>query len=134
LTLEQLNENFVLHQRLERAYDMMESLRDRAGLRAASLSAMPKGQEVSDRVGEIAAAAADLSQRIRELEDLTEQGDAAVRQFANTLPDERVQQTVLLRFVACLSWEKTAELLGPRYSSRGLQKLLRRTLGEDQAP
>jgi len=122
--LEDLNRNLELHKQLNLAYDMAQSIRDRAGLRAASINAMPRGSDVADHVGEIAAAAADLDQSIRALEEQVDAGDRAVREFANRAGDVRVQQIIQLRFIACLTWERIAELLGPRYSAASCSRLL----------
>ncbi len=126
--LDELNRNRELHKQLEMAYEMAQSIRDRAGLRATSMNAMPRGSGISDHVGEIAAAAADLDQRIREIEDQVEAGDQAIRAFANSTGDVRLQQIIQFRYIACLTWERTAELMGDRYTPSGCRRLLHKFL------
>lgn len=134
MDMDTLKHNLELHRQLDMAYEMAQSIRDRGGLRAASLSAMPRGSDVADRVGEIAIAAADLDARIKDLEDQVEAGDQAVRAFANQAGDVRVQQIILLRFVACLTWEQVAAMLGERYDASRCRRILSRYMEERARP
>ena len=130
MDLETLNKNIQLHERLDRAYEMAESLRQRAGLQAVSMDGMPHGSDVSDRVGSIAIAVADLMARIQTLEDLVEAGDNEVREFANSLEDERVQMAVQMRFIACMTWTQTSDALCLN-SEDSAKRLVYRELGMD---
>ena len=111
MNLETLNENIRRHERLDRAYEMVESMRQKAGLHAVSLDGMPRGTDISDKVGSVAIAVADLMTKIEALEDAVEAGDNQIRDFANSLDDERTQMAVQLRFISGLTWSKTADVL-----------------------
>jgi len=124
MTLQELNENIRLHERLDRAYDMAQSLREKADLQAPKLDGLPHGSDVADKVGNIAIAIADLDARIRELEDQVEANDDAIRTFANTFPDERLQMAIQMRFISCFTWETTAALLGDRYTENSVKRLV----------
>jgi len=69
-------------------------------------------------------AIADLDARIRELEDQVEANDDAIRTFANTFPDERLQMAIQMRFISCFTWETTAALLGDRYTENSVKRLV----------
>jgi len=124
MTLQELNENIRLHERLDRAYDMAQSLREKADLQAPKLDGLPHGSDVADKVGNIAIAIADLDARIRELEDQVEANDDAIRTFANTFPDERLQMAIQMRFISCFTWETTAALLGDWYTENSVKRLV----------
>ena len=113
MDMQTLNRNIRLHERLDRAYEMLQSLRDRAYPQAQNLDGMPHGTDVGDKVGNLAIAIADLSSRIEELEDQLDQGDDEIRAFANTFEDERLQMAIQVRFINGFTWSETAELLGP---------------------
>ena len=89
---------------------------------------MPSGSDVSDPTGSIGAMLADLSARIKDLEDRVDAGDKAVREFANSIADERVQMAVQMRFISCMTWPKVAEYLGIS-SDKWLQQLVSKELG-----
>ena len=112
MDLQELNRNIRLHERLDRAYEMIESLREKADLQAPNMDGMPHGTDVSDKVGNIAAAIADLTTRIEELEDQIEANDEAIRNFANTFDDERVQMAIQMRFINGFTWSTVSDVLG----------------------
>ena len=124
MDLRELNENIRRHERLDRAYEMLQSLREKADVQAPNMDGMPHGTDVSDKVGNLAVAMADLSARIDVLEDQTDAGDDAIREFANTFDDERLQMVIQLRFISCFTWSQTADLLGPAYTANGVRKLV----------
>ncbi len=122
--LQALNRNIQLHERLERAYDMVESLRERAYPGGQNLDGMPRGTDVSDKVGNLAIQIADLTARIEWLEEETEKGDEEIRKFANSFDDERLQMIIQARFISCFTWSDTADLLGPAFTEKGVKRLL----------
>ena len=124
MNLHDLDRNIKLHERLDRAYDMVESLREKADVQSPNMDGMPHGTDVADKVGNIAVAIADLNARIQWLEDETEKGDEAVREYANTFEDERIQMAIQTRYIGCFSWADTAMLLGPRYSGKSIRRLV----------
>ena len=124
MDLQELNQNIKLHERLDRAYEMLESLREKADLQSPRMDGMPHGTDVADKVGNIAIAIADLEARIDTLEDMIEANDDKIRAFANTLEDERIQMAIQMRFISGFTWSATAELLGPRYSENGVKQLV----------
>ena len=124
MDLQELNENIRLHERLDRAYEMLESMREKADLQAPKMDGMPHGTDVSDKVGNIAIAIADLESRIDALEDMIAENDEKIRAFANTLEDERLQMAVQHRFISGFTWGVTAELMGPRYTENGVKQMV----------
>ena len=128
MTLQELNDNIKLHERLDRAYDMAQSLREKADLQAPVVDGLPHGTDVSDKVGNIAIAIADLDERINDLEDQLYLADDKVRRFANSFEDERVQAAIQLRYISGFTWEIVAELLGSEYTDDALRRLVYRSI------
>lgn len=124
MDLHELNRNIQLHERLDRAYEMVESLRDRVYPQTQNLDGMPHGTDVSDQVGNLAIQIADLTARIDRLEEETEKGDREIREFADSFSDERIQMAIQLRFISGFTWSATAELMGPRYTGNGVKQLV----------
>jgi hypothetical protein len=124
MELRELNQNITLHERLDRAYEMLESLQAKADLQATKMDGMPHGTDVSDKVGNIAIAIADLKARIDVLEDMIAENDEKIRAFANTLADERIQMAIQMRFISGFTWSGTAELLGPRFTENSVKRLV----------
>lgn len=122
MDLQTMTKNIARHERLDRAYEMIEALKAKAHPGGMNLDGMPRGTDVSDKVGNLAIQIADLSARIAQLEDETEAADDAIREFANSFEDERVQQAIQAHFISCFSWNATAELLGPKYTGKGIRK------------
>ena len=136
MDLQTLNWNIRLHERLDRAYEMLQSLRDRAYPGAQNLDGMPRGTDVSDKVGNLAIAIADLESRIEALKTMIAENDDQIRTFANTIDDERIQMAVQLRYINGLSWTETADALGYGVSEDTIRKLCYRQIpavsGDDQ--
>ena len=124
MDLQTLNQNIRLHDRLDRAYEMLESLREKADIQATNMDGMPHGTDVSDKVGNIAIAIADLESRIDALEDLIAENDEKIRAFANMMQDERIQMAIQMRFISGFTWSATAELLGPKFTEDSVKKLI----------
>jgi hypothetical protein len=124
MNLQELNQNIALHERLDRAYEMLESLQAKADIQATKMDGMPHGTDVSDKVGNIAISIADLEARIDEMEDMIAENDEKVRDFANTFEDERLQMIIQTRFISGFTWGATAELLGPKYTENSVKRLV----------
>ena len=133
MPLQELNNNLVLHEHLDRAYDLLESLQEKAGTQAIRMDGMPHGTDISDKVGNIAIAIEDLKSRIDVLEDQAQAGDTAIRMFANSFADERIQMILQLRFISGFTWPMVAELMGPSFTTDGVRFLFDRyVLGKRQ--
>ena len=117
MTLQQLNGNRERHRQLDMAYEMLESL---------SMDGMPGKSDVSDCIGNIAIAIADLKNRISQLEDGIDIADNEIREFANSFEDVRIQQIIQHRFISGMTWEQIAELMGPQFSAHSLRQLFSR--------
>jgi len=126
MTLQQLDANRERHRQLNIAYEMLESMEDASTLHGTSMDGMPHGSGISDHVGNIAIAIADLKARISQLEDEIAVADNEIREYANSFEDVRLQQLIQHRFISSMTWDETAELMGARYTGHGLRKLFLR--------
>ena len=108
---------------------MAQSIKERAQ-QATKMNGMPGGSSVSDPTGNIGVALADLMTRIQELEDQVDAGDDRIREFANSVEDERIQMAIQMRYISCMTWTEVAEILCFK-SETGIKNLLYRRLGAD---
>ena len=123
MTLAELNRGIKLRERLNRAYDMVESLKEAAVPGAQNLSGMPHAQGVSDKIGDLAVEIADMKRRIAEMEDELEAYEDQVTAFADGTEDERVRLILRLRYIKGLTWDCVTFVCGVEESTaRGLIK------------
>ena len=112
MTRDDLNKCLELHKRLDDAYNILEALEAKAGLNGSALDGMPHGTDVSDKVGNIAIAIADMKTLIDELEDQAAVNDAAVMEFSKTFRDDRLRVAIQMRFISGFTWSEVSEILG----------------------
>ena len=129
MTKEELDRHLEQRQRLERAYDMLQSMRDTI-TQAHKLDGMPRGTDISDKVGNIAVAIADLEARIQNLEDEVYATEDEIRDFAESFEDERLQMAIVNRYINGFTWGQTAELLGESFSADWVKQLFYRAMKE----
>ena len=97
---------------------------------AHKLDGMPRGTDISDKVGNIAVAIADLEARIQHLEDEVYSTEDEIRDFAESFEDERLQMAIVSRFINGFTWGQTAELLGQNINEDWLKQLFYRAMKE----
>ena len=128
LTLQELSQQIKLRERLERDKIILNSLQEAACLGAQVLTGMPHTPGVRDKVGDLAIEIADMKERVRYLETEIKAKDKAVSDFVFGIEDARLQMIFRLRFIRCLTWQRTAEILGVDYTEDKVKKLCYRYL------
>lgn len=127
MTLQKLNKCIELRERLETAYDIVDSLKMAAYPKSPSLTGMPHSSSATDKVGDLAVEIADMMDKIQRLEDELEALENEIEIFLKTVDDERIYTIIKLRFIKALTWQEVAECLG-RYSEESVRKLCYRYL------
>lgn len=128
MTLQELSQQIKLRERLERNKEILESLEAAACPGAQVLTDMPRTPGVKDKVGDLAAEIADMKERIRFLEEEIAEKEAEVVEFIGTIEDERLRIIFRLRFVRCLTWQQTADIMGIEAGEESVRKMCSRYL------
>ena len=116
MTLEDLNQHLELREALEKAREMLASLRLAAQPGAAKLTGMPHTPGVKDKVGDLAIEIADLSARIDYMSAELSAQEPPIEAFIATVDDDQLRIILRLRFLRGLSWKEVSQVLG-RYTS-----------------
>lgn len=120
MTLEELNEHFLLRTRLNNENQTLRSLRD-AAYPKTNLDGMPRSPGFNDRVGNLAVEIADLSERVRFLEEEVNRQEKNVLAFITIIDDGNMRTILRLRFLRCLTWREVAAVIGGRNTEEGVK-------------
>ena len=111
MTLERLNEHRDLVLKLHKAMEMVSRLREKAEPHSPSLTGMPHGSGVGDKVADLAIEIADLEARCDYLKAVIAE-DKEVEDWIVAIPDDMLRLIFRLRFIRGLEWKRTADYLG----------------------
>lgn len=126
MTRKELNRCFELRNRLDIAYNTVESLKSAATPGAQVLTGMPHSSGIKDRVGDLAIEISIMNQRIKSLEDELYALEDKIHEFMDTLEDERLCLIISLRYLRGLQWNDVADMLG--ISEETAKRLCYRTI------
>lgn len=129
MTLQELSQYLKLRERLSRDEEILKSLEAAACPGAQVLTGMPHAPGVRDKVGDLAVEIADMKERIRFIEEEMAQVQSDIEAFVNSIEDERLRMIFRLRFLRCLTWQATADILGWSYTEDSVKRLCYRYLG-----
>lgn len=128
MTLQELSQYLKLRERLSRDEEILKSLEAAACPGAQVLTGMPHAPGVRDKVGDLAVEIADMKERIRFIEEEMAQAQSDIEAFVNSVEDERLRMIFRLRFLRCLTWQATADILGWSYTEDSVKRLCYRYL------
>lgn len=112
MTLEDLNQHLALREKLDKAQELLISLRAAASPGTAKLTGMPHAPGVKDKVGDLAIEIADLSSRIEFLNAELARQEPEIEAFVAEIEDLQTRIIFRLRFLRGLSWKEVSQILG----------------------
>lgn len=112
MTLEDLNQHLALREKLDKAQELLISLRAAASPGTAKLTGMPHAPGVKDKVGDLAIEIADLSSRIEFLNAELARQEPEIEDFIAEIEDDQTRLIFRLRFLRGLSWKEISQILG----------------------
>lgn len=130
MTLEDLNKHLLLREKLEKAQEMLVSLREAAQPGAARLTGMPHTPGVKDKVGDLAVEIADLSSRIEYLNAELAEQEPPIEAFIAEIDDDQTRLVFRLRFLRGLSWKEVSQILGQHTSEHSVKAVCYRFFRE----
>ena len=128
LTLREISRYSVLRSRLDRAEELLLSLREAARPGSSIIDNMPRAPGIKDKVGNLAAEIADLTERIKYLKEEMLQEEEHLTVFINSVDDERLRTIFRLKFLRDLTWMQTTEILGDNYTEEAVKAIAYRYL------
>lgn len=129
MTLLNLNHHFELIEKLTKAREMLQSLRDTAYPGASVLTGMPHTSGVKDKVGDLAAEIVDMDARVGWLEAEVKASEAMIMPFIQGIDDDQTRLIFRLRFLRGLAWKEVAAVIGGRNSEESVKMVCYRYLG-----
>lgn len=129
MTLAELNQHFELIEKLARARELLQSLRDSARPGASALTGMPHATGVKDKVGDLAAEIVDMDARVGFLEKEARASEAIIMPFIQGIDDDQTRMIFRLRFLRGLTWKEVAAVVGGRNSEESVKMVCYRYLG-----
>ena len=129
MTLAELNQHFELIEKLARARELLQSLRDSARPGAPALTGMPHATGVKDKVGDLAAVIVDMDARVGFLEKEARASEAIIMPFIQGIDDDQTRMIFRLRFLRGLTWKEVAAVVGGRNSEESVKMVCYRYLG-----
>ncbi len=129
MTLRELSRYYELQKRLERCKEMLISMEAAVHPEAQVLTGMPHATGgISDKTCGLGTAIAFLKDRIRELEEESQQAESEISTYINAVQDERMRTIFYLRFLRCLTWGEVAATIGGKNTEKGIQNACYRYL------
>ena len=127
MDLEELNQHFDLIQKLNDAKEM-HSVIEAKSLGGQALDGMPHGTGVSDKVGALASALADLKGQIEYLEKEIQRTAPPIEDFISEIEEPKLRPLFRFRFLYGLSYTDIANVLGPGTTAESVQMRFSRYL------
>ena len=121
MTLAELNQHYELIEKLDKAQELLVSLRAAAHPGASVLTGMPHTPGVKDKVGDLAIEIADLTSRIEYLTAEVEAEEPPIVAFVSGIEDDQTRMAFRLRFLRGLAWKEVSQILG-KYTSESSVK------------
>ena len=107
MDLAYLNKHLTLVERLQEAQAIYRTMEAKA-LGSQKLTGMPHGTDVTDKVSMLAAELADMSARIAYLQKQVDESAAPIKEWTDTIEDERTRMFFRYRFLYGYSWGEVA--------------------------
>ena len=125
MTLEELNTHLAALQALETAREVLASLRA-ATLSASRLDATPRTPGVGDRTAALAMKISQQKDIVASLERTVDASSVTVKEFIDSVTDNRLNVILYLRFVCGYEWAEVAEIIGGRNTENAVKSLVYR--------
>lgn len=123
MTLQELNQFFRLMEQLNKACNLLASLKDLAAPKSPVLDGLPHALDYGDNVCTLAVEIADMRARVEFLMNEVEQKRRDVERYINSIPEDQVRLIFRLRFLRGLAWGEVAAVLGGGNTENSVKKI-----------
>lgn len=111
MTLQRLNEHLNMLLQLQTAKETLSSMKAQI-LGAVNYDGMPHGHEVSRNTENLAGLLSDQLADVNRLEAMVDKSEKEVREFIESIEDNRTKVIFKLRFLCGFKWEAVAVMIG----------------------
>ena len=111
MTLQRLNEHLNMLLQLQTAKETLSSMKAQI-LGAVNYDGMPHGHEVSRNTENLASLLSDQLADVNRLEAMGDKSEKEVREFIDSIEDNRTKVIFKLRFLCGFKWEAVAVMIG----------------------
>lgn len=111
MTLQRLNEHLNMLLQLQTAKETLSSMKAQI-LGAVNYDGMPHGHEVSRNTENLSILLSAQLADVNRLEAMVEQSEKEIREFVDSIEDNRTKVIFNLRFLCGLKWEAVAVFIG----------------------
>ena len=133
MTLQRLNEHLNMLLQLQAAKEALGSMKAQI-LGAANSDGMPHGHEVSRTTENLAILLQKQIDDVNRMERIVESSEKEVREFVDSIEDNRTQLIFNLRFLCGMKWAAVAIMIGGGNTEKAVKSTCYRFLncGEDE--
>ncbi len=132
MTLQELSQLYYLNREIEMDQRRLWALEARVRPGAQALTGMPRGNSVSDIVGDCAAAIADLRGIIEAKQQQCIFERNRLERYISSIPDSLLRQIFTYRFVNGLPWGQVAACVGGGNSAESVRQAAHRYIKKRQ--
>ena len=126
MTLEDLNLHLDMVTDLSAARDRLQSMQ--SFLKAQNLDGMPRGSGTSRRVEQLAILISQQREDVERMENIVRRSEPRIREWIDTIQDNRTRQIFSLRFLAGYPWADVAMIIGGRNTEEAVKAVCYRYL------
>jgi hypothetical protein len=128
LTKEELSQLYYLKKEIAEIMRRLTELETFATSGTSRITDLPRGTEISDKVGKNASEIADLKAKLETTLQKRILAENKINEFIQNTTDSLVRLILTHRFINCYSWTKVAWKVGGNNTSDSLRKILMRFL------
>lgn len=128
MTKQELSHHVELRKRLAASLELLACLEASACPGAQKLDGFPRAPGIRDRVGDCAAAIADVKEDIVRTEVEIARSEPAIVAFISTIEDLQARTIFRLRFLGGMSWKEVAAAIGRGNTEAGSRMVCYRYL------
>lgn len=128
MTLGELSQLKHLKREIAMDRQRLRQLEEAALPGAQVMTGMPHGTGVKDKLGDTAAAIADLRQQLEAKIERCVREQQKLEAYIESIPDSFIRQIFTCRFVQGMSWRQVADQMGGGNSSDSVRKITKRFL------
>ncbi len=125
MTLEDLNAHLIIIQELEAAREALAAL-ETATLTASRLDVKTHIPGVRDRTAALAVKIAMQREVVARYERAAEASGVPVKEFVDSISDNRLNVVFYLRFMCGFEWQTVAEIIGGKNTTNSVKALVYR--------
>lgn len=128
MTKQELSQLYYLKKEITEIKHRIAQLEAFATSGTSRITDMPRGTQISDKVGKNAPEIADLREKLEKTLQKRISAENQINEFIQNIDDSLVRLILTHRFINCYSWTKVAWKVGGSNTADSLRKILMRFL------